>query len=209
MRITKAQLKRIIKEEMGRILNEGTSDSRIRYVLDSVFKRFDVKNLPSDNVSKRSIQGKRKVYDINNGNILLVDEHGEPYISYADERSKNVNTENLFNTLRGDGYKRAGMAVPMSPKNFEKITLGGAIEAEEIRMDHVPRGRDNIWDEEKHLPLIQKAVGRREISDPGAANWDDRKDQIVYLGSTQSYNGNEVIYFKTSNSGKYYRISAN
>ena len=193
MRITKTQLRHIIKEEIGKVLNEEET-------LFGVFKRL----YPVPKHVKRSMQGEKKVYDMNNGNILVIDGGGVPYVSYADERAEHIPVTYLFDKLDADGYRRGSLAVPMSPANVERLTLGGPIDAEEI-MSYESKRRD-VFDEEAHLPLIRKAVGRREISDPGQPNWDSQKDQIVYLGAQDMGNRGEVIFFKTSQTGKYYKI---
>ena len=81
-----------------------------------------------------------------------------------------------------------------------------SIDAEEIRSSNWPRGRTSYRDEEEMLPKIQQVVGSLEVSDPGMPNWDPSKDQIVFLGSTDDRSGQKVAYFKTSNSGRYYRL---
>jgi len=202
MKITKTQLKQIIKEELGRVLNEE-ADNTLWRAIRGVFKRLD----PVPEHVQRTMQGKKKVYEMNNGNILIIDDSGVPYISYADERSDNVDIKNLFDTLKGDGYRRAGLAVPMSPKNYERVAFGGPIKAEKIRPNEFRSMRTSSDNEDKHAPLIQKTVGARELSDPRMPNWDPKKDQIVYLGSVSSPSGGEEIYFKTSQSGQYYKIS--
>jgi hypothetical protein len=158
-------------------------------------------------VVKKSIQGKKKVYDINNGNILVIDDNGVPYVSYADQRSDNVDIRDFFDTLRTNGYRSSSLSVPMSPKNYERVALGGPVKAEKIQPNEFRSLRTSFGNEDKHTPLIQKAVGRREISDPSMPNWNPKEDQIVYLGSATTRSGGEEIYFKTSNSGQYYKIS--
>lgn len=77
------------------------------------------------------------------------------------------------------------------------------IKAKEVRS--VPR-RTNFDDEKEMLPMIQAVIGDFEISRPGQRNWDERNDQIVYLGSVTDGRGDKVLYFKTSQTGHYYML---
>jgi len=83
---------------------------------------------------------------------------------------------------------------------------GLSIEAEEIDRSEWPRRSTRFDDQEAVLPMVQKVIGSLEISDPGMDNWDPSKDQIVYLGSAKDFGGQKTAYFKTSNSGHYYKL---
>jgi len=80
-----------------------------------------------------------------------------------------------------------------------------SIDAQEIKRYEWPQGKTSFDDEEDVLPMIQDVIGSLEISDPGMPNWDRSKDQIVYLGSIED-RGKKTVYFKTSNSGHYYKL---
>ena len=81
-----------------------------------------------------------------------------------------------------------------------------SINAKEIKRYEFPRGKTSYDDEEAVLPMIQKVAGDLEVSDPGMPNWDQSKDQIVYLGSSKGRGGQKVAYFKTSNTHHYYML---
>jgi hypothetical protein len=201
MKITKTQLKEIIKEELEAALSEQPR-ATIGAGIPGIMKRLS----PVPDHLVQSYKGKKKVYNTNNGNIVALDDRGIPFVAYADEIEKNPNADYQFaiDTLKKNGYVEASLSVPMSPANLEALTLG-VIKGEEIDRGYVQRSRPNFNNEDKDIPRIKQVIGKRELSDPSMPNWDPNKDQIVYLGSRTIRSGEQEIYFKTSNTHKYYK----
>jgi|TARA_R110000796_G_C14552828_1_gene434043 hypothetical protein len=209
MKITREKLKQIIKEELETALNEQTpayyQAGKIGAGIPGIFKRLS----PVPDYLVQSYKGKKKVYNTNNGNIVALDDRGIPFVSYADEMEKNPNADYQFaiDTLKKNGYVEASLSVPMSPANLDALTLG-TIKGEEVDRGYVQRARANFMNQDKDIPRIKQVIGKRELSDPSMPNWDPSKNQIVYLGSRTLSSGGREIYFKTSNTHKYYKALA-
>ena len=197
MKITREKLKQIIKEELESALKEQAGKG-----IPGIMKRLS----PVPDHLVQSYKGKKKVYNTNNGNIVALDDRGIPFVAYADEIEKNPNADYQFaiDTLKKNGYVEASLSVPMSPANLEALTLG-VIKGEEIDRGYVQRARANFKNQDKDIPRIKQVIGKRELSDPSMPNWDPSKNQIVYLGSRTLRSGDQEIYFKTSNTHKYYK----
>ena len=202
MKITREKLKQIIKEELESALSEQPR-AMIGAGIPGIMKRLS----PVPDHLVQSYKGKKKVYNTNNGNIVALDDRGIPFVAYADEIEKNPNADYQFaiDTLKKNGYVEASLSVPMSPANLEALTLG-VIKGEEIDRGYVQRARANFKNQDKDIPRIKQVIGKRELSDPSMPNWDPSKNQIVYLGSRTLRSGDQEIYFKTSNTHKYYKV---
>ena len=208
MKITKTQLRQIIKEELGKVLNEEESNK-----LDFLYDTDGVPGLLAHHkhfTANIDMQFKEYTQNLNNnlvkavesGNIQDIKKYGHlalKDLNYQMPRSQHRQTQSALEQL-----DNTSNATDQSEFGSKK-----QIDAEEIEDHQMPRGRKvSFSDEESDLQLIQKVAPSMEVSDPHMANWDESKDQIVYQGSVASNYGGKKIYFKTSNSNQYYVLSA-
>ena len=149
MKITKRQLRKVIKEELGAFLSEEGSSGK----LDRQFLRKYVFELPRPSDEEQIINtatrasksarpyGHRKhgkllpLYGYNQGNYSIAVPAGDGYdvyVSYGDRRDKMAKTDlkydaftsELGEELRSMGFKKHdGLPAPMSDDNLRKQSI--------------------------------------------------------------------------------------
>jgi len=116
MKITKTQLKKIIKEELENSMNERSDSS---FKLDpKVQKAFGLSHrvMRSDRVrsevarSSAYQKGHHPGYAINNGNVVVVDGEGGVYYSPASANRADISA--LFDYLRKNNVPQRDYIVP-------------------------------------------------------------------------------------------------
>ena len=222
MKITKAKLKQIIREELGKVLvNEEESNK-----LDFLYDTDGVPGLLAHHkhfTANIDMQFKEYTQNLNNnlvkavesGNIQDIKKYGHlalKDLNYQMPTSQYRQTQSALEQL--DNISNASDQSEFGSKK--------EIGAEEIEK-HVwqqakPHARDDVYDAAIDVPLIQDAMGRgyyvvdpydtgafRTYIDKGGAKGPNGEEVIAPL-DTLARGDQRINYFKTAHTNIYYRL---